>query len=520
MVDHAAEALGVGALMDLVLASPPKGEGGSFPVAEVGLPRQQHRQVQVRRVQGTRDLPRVPVPASREDVPDRHRLGGSGDPVEDLADPGVVVPDLLPAGQSVLGPGTVPLHDLPELVPAGVAPVPLALLLVPCEVGVGDRDPEVPQLRHVGGEEFLAEVLVRSGLDAPVQEDILLGLRRRAEEVHDRPPPPIHRILEHLALLGGAADELERELLAVAEVHRLLGADPTHRPDVWEVRAVEERLLGDQRGAVDQPADHGHVAPRLGRVVEHVVELGPPVDEVVPHVVAALAEVLGHPVQDLGVPSLILHLRGQGQLPLQRGRPRNPLALGEATHHLGIRVHLDELQQRGPILIGHPLAGLDLLAAIDPSLELGHPLLVAHRRPSFVLSPASRRSVNRSATSSGESGPSGRYHVYVQFAAESTRSLANRGSVAPGRPRTMSSHSRSYRRRSRRIPSWRSPVRAFHSWWNAHAASTFEATTPTWARMARRSRCSGVASFEEIWAYRLPASIPAASPISRIDVAW
>ena len=45
---------------------------------------------------------------------------------------------------------------------------------------------------------------------------------------------------------------------------------------------------------------------------------------------------------------LVLHLRGQRQLPLQRRRAQDPLALGQDAHQLRVGVHLDELDQLAP----------------------------------------------------------------------------------------------------------------------------------------------------------------------------
>ena len=94
-----------------------------------------------------------------------------------------------------------------------------------------------------------------------------------AEEVQDRRPPAVDRLLEHRELLVGAGREREQDVLAVAVVERLLGDDPLHDADVRRVGGLEQGPLGDDRGAVDQEADAGDVAPGVGRVVEDVVEL-------------------------------------------------------------------------------------------------------------------------------------------------------------------------------------------------------------------------------------------------------
>src|ERR1051326_6225308 len=81
-------------------------------------------------------------------------------PGEDIAQPRVLVPHRASPRQSRLRHRAVAFHDFPELVPPWIAPRPLAFERVVGEVGVGNRDPEVPQLRHVGGEELLAQVFV------------------------------------------------------------------------------------------------------------------------------------------------------------------------------------------------------------------------------------------------------------------------------------------------------------------------------------------------------------------------
>ena len=57
---------------------------------------------------------------------------------------------------------------------------------------------------------------------------------------------------------------------------------------------------------------------------------------------------------------LVLDLGGQGELPAERRRAHEPLALGEDAHELAVGVHLDEPEDLGPVVVGHPVAGLDL----------------------------------------------------------------------------------------------------------------------------------------------------------------
>ena len=105
------------------------------------------------------------------------------------------------------------------------------------------------------------------------------------------------------------------------------------------------------------------------RVVEDVVELRLAGEQVVEHRLARLAEVLGDAVEQLGVADLVLDLGRQGELPAERRRAHEPLALGQDAHQLAVGVHLDEAQDRGPVLVGHPVGRLDLAAAGDVRLE-------------------------------------------------------------------------------------------------------------------------------------------------------
>ena len=92
----------------------------------------------------------------------------------------------------------------------------------------------------------------------------------------------------------------------------------------------------DDRGRVDEPGDHADVAPRLRRVVEDVVELRLAGDQVVEALLARLAEVLDDAVDQLRVADLVLHLRRQRELALQRRRAQDPLALGQDAHQLRV----------------------------------------------------------------------------------------------------------------------------------------------------------------------------------------
>ena len=152
-------------------------------------------------------------------------------------------------------------------------------------------------------------------------------------------------------------------------VERLLPADLFHDPRVRRVRAFEKRLLRNDRGGVHEPRDYADVTPRLRRIVKDIVELRPALDEILQALLARLAQVLDDPVDELRVSYLVLHLCGERQLSLERRRPKDPLALGEDAHDLRVAVHLDELDERLAIGIGHRVARLDLTALLDVRFE-------------------------------------------------------------------------------------------------------------------------------------------------------
>ena len=109
--------------------------------------------------------------------------------------------------------------------------------------------------------------------------------------------------------------------------------------------------------------------------MKDVVELRPPRDQVVEHLLARLAEILGYAVDQLGVADLVLHLRRERELPLQRRRLEDPLALGQHAHQLAVRVHLDELDELLPVLLRQPVRRLGLASLLHVGQEFPRPLI-------------------------------------------------------------------------------------------------------------------------------------------------
>ncbi len=67
---------------------------------------------------------------------------------------------------------------------------------------------------------------------------------------------------------------------------------------------------------------------------------------------------------------LVLHLGQQDRLAAQRGRAGDPVALGLHADDLGVRVLGHLADQRGAVLLRHPVARLDPVVARDDLLEL------------------------------------------------------------------------------------------------------------------------------------------------------
>src|ERR671918_1057764 len=145
-VDDAPDARGVLRFVDLGAAEAAHGVAVGFLVAEVGFAGQQQGHLDVGRLDAAGDLPLVVGAAPLQHLPHLHRSDRLGDSLEHLADPRVVIPDLLATIEALFRLGAVAPNDLPELVPVRIRPVPLTLLLVIGEIGIRWGDADVPQL--------------------------------------------------------------------------------------------------------------------------------------------------------------------------------------------------------------------------------------------------------------------------------------------------------------------------------------------------------------------------------------
>ena len=79
-------------------------------------------------------------------------------------------------------------------------------------------------------------------------------------------------------------------------------------------------------------------------------------DEIVEAGAPRLAEVLDDAIDELRMADLVLDLRRERELPLQRRRAEDPVPLGQHAHQLGVAVHLDELDELRAIFVRHPVA--------------------------------------------------------------------------------------------------------------------------------------------------------------------
>jgi hypothetical protein len=69
------------------------------------------------------------------------------------------------------------------------------------------------------------------------------------------------------------------------------------------------------------------------------------------------------------MPGLVLHLGQQDRLALERRRPRDPIAFGQLTDDLRVRVLADLADQRPAIALRHPVLRLHADALVDALLE-------------------------------------------------------------------------------------------------------------------------------------------------------
>ena len=254
-------------------------------------------------------------------------------------------------------------------------------LFVPLQVRVGQCDTQHTRLRHRGVNEFLAQVVVGDALDAPAH-----GLRTvRAVGVgwakHGQafPPPAVHGVLHHRLLRIGATHHGEQCLVALALVERLFLAHPDHGACIRPIAAAAQWDLVADGCTVDQPANHAHVGPVEGGVIEDRAVFGFAAVQGVQHLGATGAQRLSGAVQVQAVAAFVLHLGNQNGFALEAGCAADPVALGQHAHNLAVRVLADLSHQGLSIPVWHPVLRLNLAISVDLFVKADLRLRVFHR---------------------------------------------------------------------------------------------------------------------------------------------
>ena len=126
--------------------------------------------------------------------------------------------------EALRGAWAVAGDDALQFLPVGLAVLPHAVV-VSAQLRIGNRQPELEDLRHVALEELLPRLFVALRLDPPQEHRVVLGRNRVPVELHQRAPPSVERLLHELVLLGRARDQREDDVPSVEDVERLLPAD-------------------------------------------------------------------------------------------------------------------------------------------------------------------------------------------------------------------------------------------------------------------------------------------------------
>ena len=222
----------------------------------------------------------------------------------------------------------MPRDDVLQLVPVRLRELPGAVVVL-AQLRIGHRQAELPDLRHVAVEELLARLAVPLALDPPDVHGVLFlaigfpwncisGAHQRssASWTSSRCSSVPFIIVRITSRPWRMWNDSSQQIFFMI---RAYGAYEHLRSAFWLMIAA----------ASTSQAMTPDVAPGLRRVVEDVVELRLARDQVLEALRPRLAEVLDDAVDELRVADLVLHLRGKGELPLQRRRAEDPLALGE-----------------------------------------------------------------------------------------------------------------------------------------------------------------------------------------------
>src|SRR5205814_6880690 len=127
---------------------------------------------------------RMPGPFALVGRPRRSsRLGEDGSP-----HPGILLARPPPQLEPLRRLRAVAGDDMLQLVPVGLGVLPDPIVAL-AQLGVGDGQAELPDLRHVAVEELLPSLLVALRLDPPDVHRIVVARDRVAVELHQWAPP-------------------------------------------------------------------------------------------------------------------------------------------------------------------------------------------------------------------------------------------------------------------------------------------------------------------------------------------
>ena len=152
---------------------------------------------------------------------------------------------------------------------------------------------------------------------------------------------------------------------------RLFFANAHHGAGIGPIRAAAQRYLVHDGRAIDQPSDHADIGPSEGGVVEDGAVLGTSRVQGIQHLVAAGTQGFGCAVQVQTMATLVLHFGNQNGFAFQARCAADPVALGQHSHNFAVRVLADLAHQGFAVVLGHPIARLDLALAVDGFFKVG-----------------------------------------------------------------------------------------------------------------------------------------------------
>ena len=236
-------------------------------------------------------------------------------------------------------------------------------LFIPCQIWIGQGEPEQFSLRHGHVDKPLAELVVGKPLDVPFHALGRIGrlVVTRPKHHQGRPPPSVQGILGHGFLVVRSLRKAVHDLEPLSLVKAFFFADAHHRPGIRPIAALAQRHLVHDGRPVDEPAYCAHVRPSQGGIVEDGAVFGLAYMQVVQHFFPGHAQRLGGRVEVEPVPCFILHLGQKNGFALQGRRPGNPIAFGQHANNFTVGMLADLPNQRLAVSIGHPIFGLDLL---------------------------------------------------------------------------------------------------------------------------------------------------------------